>query len=79
MKSKQQYIYDRSKLPEYLTVVEAANFLNLSEKTISRHCKNGSISHFKLERAIRIPRQALFDFIDSKTQHNKKATAKTVA
>ena len=69
MKNKQPYIYDRSKLPEYLTVVEAANFLNLSEKTISRYCHNGSISCFKLERAIRIPRNALFEFIDSKTLH----------
>ncbi len=66
MKNKQPYIYDRSKLPEYLTIVEVANFLNLSEKTISRYCKDGSISCFKLERAVRIPRQSLFDFIDSR-------------
>lgn len=79
MKSKPQYIYDRSKLPEYLTIVEAANFIGMSEKTITRYCHNGEIPHFKLERAIRIPRQAFFDFIDSKTQHNKKATVKTVA
>ena len=67
MKSKQPYIYDRSKLPEYLTIVEAANFLNLSEKTISRYCHNGSIPHFKLERAIRIPRVDFLEFVDRYT------------
>ncbi len=67
MKSKQPYIYDRSKLPEYLTIVEAANFLNLSEKTISRYCQNGSIPHFKLERAIRIPRDDFLEFVDRYT------------
>lgn len=43
MKSKPQYIYDRSKLPEYLTIVDAANFIGMSEKTITRYCHNGEI------------------------------------
>lgn len=67
MKRKQPYIYDRSKLPEFLTIVEAANFINMSEKTISRYCHNGSIPHFKLERAIRIPRDSFLEFVDKNT------------
>lgn len=67
MKSKQPYIYDRSMLPEYLTIVEAANYIHLSEKTISRYCHKGLIPHFKLERAIRIPRDGFLEFVDRYT------------
>lgn len=53
-------------MPEILTVKEAAQYLKLSVVTIRRLIKKGEIPHFKIGDAVRIDKQDLDKYLESK-------------
>lgn len=56
------YVYDRSLLPELLTVVEAANFLRASEQTVRNRVHDGKITALVDEDLIRIHRSSVLKY-----------------
>lgn len=56
------YIYDRSLLPELLTVVEAANFLRASEQTVLNRVHDGKIKALVDDGLIRIHRKEFLEY-----------------
>lgn len=56
------YVYDRTKLPELLTVVEAANFIRTSEQTVRNKIRKGKIKALVDEDIIRIHRSSILEY-----------------
>lgn len=50
--------------PEFLTAREAAPLLRVSKNTMYRLIANGDIPHVRIGRTIRIPAEAVGEFID---------------
>ncbi len=50
------YIYDRSKLPEILTVSEMAAFMRTSEQTVRNRIRDGKLKAITDDKVIRIKR-----------------------
>lgn len=49
----------------YLRIREAAEILDVSERTIRRRLRDGSLPHVKLGRLIRIPAGAVVPNVDA--------------
>lgn len=63
MKNKEPpYVYDRAKLPELLTVVEAANFVRTSEQNIRNKIREGKIKALVDDKLIRVYRKSLLEY-----------------
>lgn len=63
MKNKEPpYVYDRAKLPELLTVVEAAMFIRASEQTVRNKIREGKIKALVDENLIRIHRNSILEY-----------------
>lgn len=63
MKNKEPpYVYDRAKLPELLTVVEAANFVRTSEQNIRNKIREGKIKALIDDKLIRVYRKSLLEY-----------------
>ena len=56
------YVYDRAKLPELLTVVEAAMFIRASEQTVRNKIREGKIKALVDENLIRIHRNSILEY-----------------
>ena len=56
------YVYDRAKLPELLTVVEAANFVRTSEQNIRNKIREGKIKALVDDKLIRVYRKSLLEY-----------------
>lgn len=56
------YVYDRAKLPELLTVVEAANFVRTSEQNIRNKIRDGKIKALVDDKLIRVYRKSLLEY-----------------
>ncbi len=56
------YVYDRSLLPELLTVVEAANFIRASEQTVRNKIRQGKIKALVDGDLIRIHRSSILEY-----------------
>lgn len=56
------YVYDRAKLPELLTVVEAANFVRTSEQNIRNKIREGKIKALIDDKLIRVYRKSLLEY-----------------
>ncbi len=50
------YVYDRSKLPEILTVAEMAAFMRASEQTVRNRIRDGKLNATVDGKVIRIKR-----------------------
>ena len=50
------YIYDRSKLPEILTVSDMAAFMRASEQTVRNRIRDGKLKAIIDDKVIRIKR-----------------------
>ncbi|MBE7027371.1 MAG: helix-turn-helix domain-containing protein [Ruminococcaceae bacterium] len=51
------YVYDRSRLPEILTVAEMATFMRASEQTVRNRIKEGKLAAIVDDKVIRIKRK----------------------
>lgn len=74
MKQAPEYIYDFSKLPEIMTVSEAANAIRASESFIRKAYSNGDLEIIRYGDTIRISREAFLDFKNRHTQRCSKAS-----
>ena len=62
-------------LPEYLTVIRAAEFLSVHPNSVYNAIKYGGMPHVRINpqikrSAIRIPRAALLEWMKGQTQEN---------
>lgn len=58
------FVYDRSKLPELLTVAEMAAFMRASEQTVRNRIKAGKIKAKIDGQLIRIRRRDALDYLE---------------
>lgn len=65
------YVYDFSKLPELMTVYEAADAMRASESFIRKAYRNGDLEIIRYGDTIRISREAFLDF---KNRHTLKCS-----
>ncbi len=56
--------------PVYLRAPEVATLLNISRTQAYRLIENGTLPHIRLGRSVRVPRQALLDYL---TRHEVAA------
>ena len=52
------------------TVGEAAKYLNVCEGTIRRDINSGELPHLRIRGCIRVPKQAVSDWVESQTRYN---------
>lgn len=64
MKRAPDYVYDLSKLPEFIKVNEAALILRCSESKIRQAYNNGDLDIFHHGKLVLIPRESLLRFKD---------------
>lgn len=57
------FIYDRSKLPEILTVAEMASFMRASEQTVRNRIKEGKLAAIVDDKVIRIKRKDALSYL----------------
>lgn len=57
------YVYDRSRLPELLTVAEMAAFMRASEQTVRNRIKAGKINAVIDGQVIRIRRKDALSYL----------------
>ena len=74
MKRPPEYVYDFSKLPELMTVDEAANAMRASRSFIRTAYTNGDLEIIRYGDTIRISREAFLDFKARYTQRRTKAS-----
>ena len=74
MKRAPEYVYDFSKLPELITVSEAAAAMRASESFIRKAYNNGDLEIIRYGDTIRISREAFLDFKNRHTQRCSKAS-----
>ena len=55
----------------YHSITEVATHLNLSIKTIRRHIASGELESTKIGNVYRIPKSAVENFINGKTENPK--------
>jgi excisionase family DNA binding protein len=51
-------------MPEILTVKEVASYLRVGPKTVYLLIAEGKLGHFRVRRAIRIPRKSLQEYLE---------------
>jgi len=71
MKSETTNIPSILHLPLFLTAAQAREILNISQSTLLRSIKKGSIPNAHLGRRILIPRNAIEDLIEKSYQNMK--------
>lgn len=59
------YVYNREQLPEILTVMQVALFLNCSESKVRNILSEKKMPFIRDGKIIRIQRQDLFEYIDN--------------
>ena len=59
------YVYNREQLPEILTVLQVALFLNCSESKVRNILSEKKMPFIRDGKIIRIQRQDLFEYIDN--------------
>lgn len=59
------YVYNREQLPEILTVLQVALFLNCSESKVRNILNEKKMPFIRDGKIIRIQRQDLFEYIDN--------------
>lgn len=59
--------------PEVLTVEQAADYLQVNVKTVYNLCRQDAIRHAHFGRVIRIPRQALEEYVNGHS-HQRNTT-----
>ena len=52
------------------TVQEAANYFNVSERTIRREIRVGKLPHLRIGGCIRLPRRTISDWVEGQTRYN---------
>ena len=52
------------------TVQEAANYFNVSERTIRREIRVGKLPHLRIGGCIRLPRRTISDWVEAETRYN---------
>ena len=52
------------------TVGDAAKYLNVCEGTIRRDINSGELPHLRIRGCIRVPKQAVSDWVESQTRYN---------
>ena len=62
-KREPPFIYDRSKLPEILTVAEMATFMRASEQTVRNRIKEGKLAAIVDDKVIRIKRKDALSYL----------------
>ena len=60
------------------TVGEAAKYLNVCEGTIRRDINSGELPHLRIRGCIRVPKQAVSDWVESQTRYNLGCVGSTV-
>ncbi len=58
------WVYNREQLPEMLTIMQVALFLNCSESKVRNILKDKGMPSVRDGKIIRVQRQDLFDYID---------------
>lgn len=74
MKRAPEYVYDFSKLPELITVQEAAAAMRASESFIRKAYRSGDLEIIRYGDTIRITREAFLDFKNRYTMKRSKAS-----
>lgn len=73
MKKLPEFVYDFTKLPEFVTVSEAALAMRASESFIREAYNRGDLEIFDCGSTIRIPRAALIEFKNRYTGKRSRA------
>ena len=60
------------------TVREVADHFNVSEETIRRLYKSGGLPHIRIGRCIRVPKQAVLDWVQGQTLYNLECAGSDV-
>ena len=60
------------------TVGEAAKYLNVCEGTIRRDINSGELPHLRIRGCIRVPKQAVSDWVESQTRYNSRCVGAAV-
>ena len=60
------------------TVGEAAKYLNVCEGTIRRDINSGELPHLRIRGCIRVPKQAVSDWVESQTRYNSMCVGSAV-
>ena len=60
------------------TTNETAEYLAVHTKTVSRLIHNGELPSLRIGRCIRVPKQAVLDWIEAQTRYNAKCVGSAV-
>jgi excisionase family DNA binding protein len=60
------------------TVGEAAKYLNVCEGTIRRDINSGELPHLRIRGCIRVPKQAVSDWVESQIRYNSRCAGLAV-
>ena len=60
------------------TVGEAAKYLNVCEGTIRRDINSGELPHLRIRGCIRVPKQAVSDWVESQIRYNSMCVGSAV-